>query len=594
MLCPANATPLTTDPVNWLIEFPICHQIYNLAFWVNLSLLVFLVIVVPAVWLWVVAPRHAFGRRSYIPREDFVQVPTGVATTAWQSSPPDYPATKATPIGPSPSIGGVGSRRVAVEVLDRLRSSRATHRRVERFRFVAQKRVRRHTSVDIDLPNEASPVPIGLFQKDLDDDTQVGLRNFSTNASDNISTPLLGRYANSLVVYHALIIWLEDILSLLAGTPTAATEDEREWLWSVVAASRQGAERSFRRVARLLKSWADLDDDLLLPDQGLKRLVSAAIRDKDFWSLLSLLASNWVILVELRARTEGSPQRVVVKMDFDDFLDPYSVRHGRVRYFLRGLGWLPSVVAIPNLTSIPAQSLHVEFETPEGVELDSFVLISKPLLNDSMEIDRQLTAHEAAIHMRAVEMYGDRLQVDFRSASDSEATRHPDLGHAYLPHPRLHHQISAFASVRNERSGPLLSAAAGSAMLLALTWIGSFHPLAAISGPDTLLFAIPGALTGLLLFRQHEFAIRLQRPLRWMLVAAVALALVALTVLSLARSELNSCTSTSGCAGYSEDQIDLFVTHAFQYLRWGATILASLIFTATGPIRGTPRNKGRD
>jgi hypothetical protein len=595
--------------IETLITWVAARPIADLPALLN-GILLLIAFAIPVTWLIMSGSVRVYGDRSFMAPFDF-----------GSDTPPSDAIKLLVPLAPKSATNSLTELDQAKRLADRLRLPGFVHRRVERIAFSGYRRVRRHVSVDVEIDDGSTLLPVYISHKDPTDNYQVGLRAFSVRAEPWGSLPLLGRYENSVAIYRALSYWCEtrmpEAMAAVGEARGSAglTSAERAWLWSIVSGSEFQASGDLERIEqavgaarRLIKATSSEEggnsDDLSTWSAvgKLRRLAAAAGFDAWLWVQMRRLASNWVLIVQVPEGDRRS--RVVVKLEFDDYLklsgsfglslwdnvkraisrvrSPSKMRASAiqgVRRFLRSLGWLPSVLEVPTLTSLPSRSLHVEFEAPFGLEIDSLLLTTYPAITDDYRNGLEITI-ERSRNLQSVDVLGRYRSRGhrIRVASDAEAPRHTNLGHAYLPRIEADLVAQAFVGVRLERTSHMLGSAVGMVLLAALVWLGSIHPPSALGGPEALVFGIPGALTGLLLLRQHDLVSGLSSVLRVALMLATALALVAILIITLANTRLGSCAHSEACV-----EAILFVKHGFQYLRWPATILCLLILPAVGP-----------
>jgi hypothetical protein len=533
---------MVDDVIDWLLEF----ELLNLPWWIDASILAFLLLGLPL--LWSRFNNETGPRYSSIPESDLV------------GGLPDRPTD--------------AERDVARAVANRLLSPSFIHRRVERITFRESRTVQRQVSVDIDLRDGCRLIPVGLSRKDPSDSLQIGVRKFSVVCDPLGSLSLLGRRENSAWTFHALCVWFEQrIVEVLrdlssdATYTTVLTDEERTRLWRVVSGSYEKAAPAVGEIFALHRESEQLvgaprTDDWLqrVNELGpLGRLALALYIDQALGILISRLAASWVLLVEY----QHDHSRKVIKVSFNDPIDPKAFDNadvGRLTRLFVGLGWLRGAIQIPSVTSLPAQSVHLEFEPPEGLEIETAVLAARTTAS-ARRADSRLDAKEAALLFKALTV-GDSIPPELgieKAASDSEGRWHVS-SHAYLPKVKATQSLDAYIWMRAARTPKLVSGALGTLLLAGLLWLGSARPAAFAAGPDTLLLTVPAVLMGFLLLQQHELVSQVTWALRPVLWFAVMISAVAIG-LAVSTDHLSSEALRNG----------------FRILRWPATLLASLM-----------------
>ena len=539
-------------PIENLIEWLTKVSLPNWPWWIDAILILCVLALVPL--------SRLFARWNRIPSRSFI---------------PESELTGGLPEDPDGS-----HRDRAFQIARRIAETSFIHRRVERLSFEGHRRVHRHVSIDLEINSDCRIIPVGLSRKDPSDKEQIGVRAFSVRCDPWGAIPLLGRRQNSMWTYYAMVTWFEmrinDALKQLSGgqaPPITLTLDEKRRLWGVVSGPYARASRIVEEVldrqedAETLMTSPSHDWQARLTSLGPNgRLALALLSDQALGITFSRLSTSWVILVALP--DDPGRSRVVIKYDFDDFVDIEASLVPSQPNFWAGLGWGSVVAEIPTVTSLPSESLHLEFVAPVGLEVETSALVAyraaKRRLSDGSG-RTSLDTREIRRLLRTLST-GTALAPStgiLKAATDAEGARHTDVSHVYLPHLRTTLSLHALVVMRIERTPQLLSGVLGSLLLAGLLWLGSARPGPFAAAPDTIILTAPTALVGVLLFRQHSFVSRISRSLRFLLWSAVAISVIAVA-LTLVTDPTTSIALRNG----------------FRFLRWPATLIAGLITPA--------------
>lgn len=484
-------------------------------------------------------------------------------------------------------VGGVPDDRTIDDnvrgrlIADRMMLTSYIHRRVERMSFHEHRRVSRHVSVDLGLSEGQDVVPVGLQRKDPSSGSQVGLRTFSVMAEPWGSLPLLGRRDNSICTFDALTVWFEirirQVLGNLTGSnqPVTLTSEEKRRLWEIVSGTEEEATGVVRSILarepearRLLERGPANDLPRELNSLGpLGRLALALPFDQALGIAISRLAISWVVLVKVPEPARSD--RMIIKYEHDDHVEFDGSLVPWRRAFWSGLGWIPAIVQVPSVTSLPSKSVHIEFRAPAGLEIESAVLVSSRIAvvrslgrqkdDPDLGLESKQVRRLFASLSRESEIPGSMPWVS-SAASDSEVSRHGDVSHVYLPNATATRRLGALVAMRLERTGQLQSGVLGAFLLAALLWLGAARPSSFVGGPDTVLLAAPTALVGVLLFRQHRFVSQVSRSLRFLLWTTVGISAIAIGL--------------SVAVGSESPEV---LRNGFRWLRWPATVITSLL-----------------
>jgi hypothetical protein len=310
---------------------------------------------------------------------------------------------------PRTAVGGATLERVGAAIAPLLLTpSRWIYRRVETVRFIDDSWVRRHVSVDFELPpllTETTPyrmgsppsylAPIALLAKQ-------GLRHFDLRDEYGAALALLTRDQNVRVAAAAMV---SQAHAYLKQRHNRNLEEEIAIDLRSVAGSVDPPEEEFERLFRS-EGKARVNRELLSRNPRLRALVGA-------------LAENFIVLVPLTATS-----RRVIKYAYDEPL-PAS-RLPRSRRLLEAFGWVPAEILWSTPSVGLSRSFHLETEAPRDLEILGATLVA----TDSR--GRSYVFRQGASGRRS-HLNGDGMPQDaIGTASVSLRARRPGLLRAAL------------------------------------------------------------------------------------------------------------------------------------------------------------------
>jgi hypothetical protein len=277
--------------------------------------------------------------------------------------------------------------------------SRWVHRRVERLELLDERRARRHISVDLTLPNLASPpwtadgddaqiwlVPIALLRRGL-------LTSLDVRSAAGASLPVLTREQNSAVAFELLASLAEETLAEAFGEGTPLDQLVRRDLGDVAGARRGDADhpgdiergrRTTSAVSRFRRSAARAARGGV-PFRQADDQRQALWRDSTMRGFITMLAERFVLLVPMAARP-GT--RTIVKLSYEQALEVSPIvaamerslgkRRDRAVRFARGLIGRAAASFGVRSNSFRAQtravfgpeSYHVEIAAPDELLIE--------------------------------------------------------------------------------------------------------------------------------------------------------------------------------------------------------------------------------
>lgn len=503
----------------------------------------------------------------------------------------------------------------ALEIAERLADRKYIYRRVERITFPGFRTANRHVSIDVAEMLHSPCIPIGMSLKDTNEQMQTGLRNFSVVDATGRALPLLGRKDNSRWTYYAIVAWIERLVNeeteeRIGGEKESAnskeericlSDDEKNSLWQIVSEVEKTAlESYFSLIFHVTKNWYPPSGDethvpggkttenqaLETESYGEYQHVALALRrSSTLVIVLSRLATSWVMLVE--APHDGPNCRTVIKYSFDESLMPEISALPWEKSFWTGLGWGQALVILRSVTSLPSMSVHIEFRSPVGMDIQAALLesIDEAAPYPSAEIAERgdpgvpaVSAHTVSVaHEEVVFGSPERSQLGQRGshqiAWDSEADRYGGLSHVYLPAVDATHKLRAVVYMRLQPTPQIRFSVVGLILLVVFLWFGVSDPQRVTKLDASVILTVPSALAGFMLVRQHKFVSLASRSFRLLMSSTIGISFAALGLIVVA-----------GGKHY------VAVSLGFRVLRWPATIFAIVLLHLLVPDTTSGRN----